>query len=259
MFIHNNNVFIHIIKSDLIANDFLIERCKIYQWIHVHQFVYFCCIICWNVLFLIWSNMLAHQCCWLRPSSACKFWISRISTWMWGSTKCCLIAFFKQLWACSIALKNGQYEGNMIMWNLSLNSNETMILRYGHAWTQDDHQLIDESLKDGICNCSLFDNVVNQTMSGDIDVTFLLHGATTWWTYLHNSIQLLVLQVKMLNPNLSMYTWYWWTPMKKKLIWHKQVNLNTDLGWSTIRHIENITWLCSNDFFHCCTFQQSWW
>ena len=81
----------------------------IYRWIRSHQFAHFCCVICWSVLFPIRSNTLARHCCWLRPglrphvSRISR--ISRISAWMWGSAKCCLMALFKQLWACSTGLK----------------------------------------------------------------------------------------------------------------------------------------------------------
>ena len=75
------------------------------------------------------------------------------------------------------AVENGQYGGNMTTWNLSSNSGGTTMLRCGHEpskmiedfsinkynWSQDDWQLIDESLEGGARDRSLFDNAVNRT------------------------------------------------------------------------------------------------
>ena len=172
-----------------------------YRWIRAHQFAHFCCVICWSALFPTQSNTLDRHCCWLRSASARMFWILRISAWMWGSTKCCLIALFKQLWACSTGLKNGQY------------------FRV-------------ELRRDGLRS--------------------------------PNGARPLLLRVKMLNPDSSMYTWRWWTPVKEKN-WrcgNKQVNVNTDLDWPIMWRIENVARLCWDDFFHTvhrCPFQQSWW
>ena len=121
-----------LIKSDLIANDFLIERCRD---IAMNTRAPVCTFLLCNLLKCVVPNSsttLARHCCWSRPASARMFWISRISAWMWGSTKC-LIALFKQLWACSTGLKNGQYSCNMTTWNLSWNSGGTTMSRYGRV------------------------------------------------------------------------------------------------------------------------------
>ena len=55
-------------------------------------------------------------------------------------------------------------------------------------------------------------------MSGDMTsvmLTFLLRGATTRRTRSPNGARPLFLLVKMLNPDSSMYTWRWWTPVKE--------------------------------------------
>ena len=111
------------IKCDLIANDFSIGR---YRDITMNTGASVCTFLLCNLLKCVVPNS--------RPASARMFRIWRIWTWMWGSTKCCLIALFKQLWACSTGLKNGQYGGNMTTWNLSSSSGgTTMMLRCGRA------------------------------------------------------------------------------------------------------------------------------
>ena len=71
-------------------------------------------------------------------------------------------------------------------------------------------KLIDESLEGGARDRSLFNNVVNQThvvRYGELDVG-------QW--------------------------------KKELMMWHKQVNVNTDLGWPTMWRIENVARLKTN-------------
>ena len=177
-------------KCDFIANDFSIERCRDISMNTRAPVCTFRCVICWSVLFPI-RNTLTRHCCWLRPASARMFWISRISAWMWGNTKCCLIALFNQLWACSTGLKNGQYGGNMT------------------TWSQDDHQLIVKAWK--VARVTVLCSITwwTRPMLGDMAsmmLTFLPCGATTRRTRSPNSARSLVLWVKMLNSDSSMYT-----------------------------------------------------
>ena len=205
---------------------------EIYRWIRAHQFEHFCCVICSSALFPIRSNTLACHCCWLRPASARMFRISRIWAWMWGSTKCCLSALFKQLWACSMGLKNEQYGGNITTWNLSWNSSGTTMLRCGRAPSK----MMKTSSLIGTRGAKMTSNSLmkawkvarvtvlcpiawwTKPMSGDmasVMLTFLPRGATTRRTRSLNGARPLLLQVKMLNLDSSMYTWRWWTPVKE--------------------------------------------
>ena len=57
-----------------------------------------------------------------------------------------------------------QWNENVEMWPRAVEDEDFFINRY--TWSQDDQQLIDESLEGGARDRSLFDNVVNQTHVG---------------------------------------------------------------------------------------------
>ena len=98
-----------------------------------------------------------------------------------------------------------RWNNDVEMWPRAVEDNEDFLIdRY--TWSQDDHQIIDESLEGGARDLSLFDNVVN--MSGDmasVMLTFLPRGATTRRTCSPNDARPLLLRVKMLNLDSSMY------------------------------------------------------
>ena len=48
------------------------------------------------------------------------------------------------------------------MWPRAVEDDEDIFINR-YTWSQDDHQLIDEGLEGGVRDCSLFNNVVNQT------------------------------------------------------------------------------------------------
>ena len=204
----------------------------IYRWIRAHQFAHFCCVICWSALFPIRSNTLVRHCCWLRPASARMFSISRISAWMWGSMKCCLIALFKQLWACSKGLKNGQYGGNMTTWNRFSNSGGTTMLRCGRTpskmmktssliGTRGTKMTTNSLMKAWkVARVTVLCSITwwTKPMSGDMASVmsmFLLRGATTRRTRLPNGARPLTSRGLTSLLGEPMYTWHWWTPVKE--------------------------------------------
>ena len=207
----------------------------IYRWIRAHQFAHFCYVICWSALFTIRGNTLARHCAadWDQPPPAC-FEYREIQLECEGSTKCCLIALFEQLWAWSTGLKSGQYGVNTTMWNLSSNSGGTTMLRCSRALSK----MMKTSSLIGIRRAKMTTNSLmkawkvarvtvlysitwwTKPMLGDmasVMLTFLPRGATTRRTRSPNGVRPLLLRVKMLNPDSSMYTWCWWTPVKERI------------------------------------------
>ena len=58
-----------------------------------------------------------------------------------------------------------RWNSNVEMWPHAVEDDEDFFINR-YTWSQDDHQLIDESLEGGARDRSLFDNVVNQTHVG---------------------------------------------------------------------------------------------
>ena len=55
-----------------------------------------------------------------------------------------------------------RWNNDVEMWPRAVEDDKDFFINR-YTWSQDDHQLIDESLEGGTRDCSLFDNVVNQT------------------------------------------------------------------------------------------------
>ena len=57
------------------------------------------------------------------------------------------------------------WNNDVEMWSSAVEDNEDFLINM-YTWSQYDHQLIDESLEGGARDCSLSDNVINQTHVG---------------------------------------------------------------------------------------------
>ena len=104
-----------------------------------------------------------------------------------------------------------RWNNDVGMWPRAVEDDEDFFINR-YTWSQDDHQLTDESLEGGVCDRCLFDKVMNQTHVGDVAsvmLTFLPRGATTRRTRSPNGARPLLLRLMM---------------------WHEQINVNTDLS-----------------------------
>ena len=111
-----------------------------------------------------------------------------------------------------------QWNNDVEMWACAVEDDEDFFINR-YTWSQDDHQLIDESLEGGARDRSLFNNVMKQTHVGrygkrDANVSSAWsYDATDSFAYWCTAFA----SVKMLNPDSSMYTWRWWTPVKERI------------------------------------------
>ena len=198
----------------------------IYQWIHAHQFAHFCCVICWNVLFPNRSNTLTRHCCWLRPPPPTCFkyrefqleceeapnvvWSYSSSSyglarrgWKIGNMAAIHLGTPVEQWCliCGRALSKMMKTSSLIGTRGAKMSNSLM-----KAWKVARVTIL--------CSITWW----TKAMWGDmvsVMLTFLPRGAITRRTCSPNGARPLLLRVKMLNSNSSMYTWRWWTPVKE--------------------------------------------
>ena len=166
-----------LIKCHLIANDFSIERCRD---IPMNTRASVCTILLCNLLKCIVQNLKQHvgspllliktslclhvlnvenfslnvrkhQMLFDRTVQAAMGLINGVEKWAIWRQHDHVESIFKLWW-------NNDVE----MWLFAIKDDEDFFINR-YTWSQDDHQLIDESLEGGARDHSLFDNVVNQT------------------------------------------------------------------------------------------------
>ena len=96
-----------------------------------------------------------------------------------------------------------RWNNDVEIWSRAIEDDEDFFINR-YTWSQDDQQLIDESLEDGARDRSLFDNVVNQTHVGrygkrDVNVS-------SAWSYDATDSFAFASPSKDVNPDSSMYT-----------------------------------------------------
>ena len=254
-----------LIKCDLIANDFLIERCRD---IPMNTRAPVCTFLLCNLPKCVVPNSKQHVGSpLLLIETSIHPHVLNIENLSLNVRKHQML-FDRTLQAAMGLLdgvKNGQYGGNMTTWNLSSNSGGTTMLRCGRASSK---MMTSNSLMKAwkVARVTVLCSITwwTKPMSGDMSsvmLTFLPRGATTRRTRSPNGARPLLLRVKMLNPDSSIYTWRWWTPVMKEGI-DDVAQTGKCEYCPTMWRIENVAGLCWDDFFHTvhrCPFQQSWW
>ena len=137
------------------------------------------------------------------------------------------------------------------MWPRAIEDDEDFFINK-YTWSQDYHQLIDESLEVVLCSIAWWTKPTSDDMAS-VMLTFLPRGATTRRTRSPNGARSLLLRVKMLNPDS--YTWRWWTPVKEGI--DDVAQTGKCEYWP--KHV--VYWIRRSIVLRrfLCLFQQSWW
>ena len=185
VFIHNNNVLylFTLIKCDLIANDFSIERCRD---VPMNTRAPVCIFLLCNLLKCVvpnWKqhvgsplllietslrphvlnmenfslNVRKHQMLFDHTLQA-AMGLNRVEKWATWRQHDHVESILELRWNNDVEMRLRAVEDDEdFMMKMKM-------MRY--TWSQDDHQLIDESLEGGARERSLFDSVANQTHVG---------------------------------------------------------------------------------------------
>ena len=211
----------------------------IYRWIRAHQFAHFCCVICSSALFPIWSksNTLTRHCCWLRPASARMFQEFREYrefqleceeapnvVWSHSSSSYGLTQRGWQMGNMAATWPHGIYLPTPVerrCWDVAARHRRWWRLLSSLIGTRGAKITINSLMKAWkvapvtvLCLIMWWIKPMSSDMPS-VMLTFLPRGTTTLRTCSPNGAWPLLLRVKMLNPDSSMYIWCWWTPVKE--------------------------------------------
>ena len=158
-----------LIKCDLIAIDFSIERCRD---IPMNTRASVCTSLLCNLLKCVVPNSKQHVGSPLLPNFSLNV---RKHQMLFDHTLQAAMGLLDGVEKWAIWRQHDHVESNSGILELRWNNDVEMLPRAvededffinRYTWSQDDHQLIDESLEGGVRDHSLFDNVVSQTHVG---------------------------------------------------------------------------------------------